>query len=718
MKILQYVAIFNMKKPYFSFVMPPCLCKSLLTVRMLLLTMLLVFSACSSGSSQSTDVSASDNDDGSGSDDGAADGISGDDGTSADGSTPSTGGGSSSGGSGSGSSGSSGSGSSETSSSSAVSPSDPATDRSSATGSGTGTPSTSPTITLSGCGTPSFSGTPVDIGTNLQSLYEPSDADFHEGLDKILLVSDEGTLTILNYDGSNPIDYTFNYDLEGITVADPSSPFVYIGVEDPDSVVEFNIVTGTATRWFNLTGDINTGPSNQGLEALTFVPNDTSPEGGYFYVGHQYDGEVFVFELPIVTSSTSTSVSEAAVPFYPYSGRSDIAGMDYDPVNNNVIGIYDGANKITVFSTAGARLSDGTLPQTDQEGYARSDNCEQVIAQDTGKIVWFYEGNEIANIDNSTVTLLANRIDEVQNDDGSFDWQQDVSTALTPTTTGYQNVTGVSAWGLFEAQDLLGSSIGQTVLDNVITYFDPLIDNLIATPADITNNLSCPNWTFIAEYLSANPDATLEAKTISGLDALLDSRDTTYGDDSTIRVDGLFNRILTSRSSIPGLIPWDMALCVEALQHMKDLDSSFDTDYEDGIAELADYTENIFLPAFDADNGYEYADLSLALPLFVLHQDENSYLNVELIAALEERLETLVDADGQVSNGSTDDDPRQASAYALLAFKEARNAPYAQLVQDYLEGEVDASGRIVDATTNLETFEVDGEVLRALAFVP
>ncbi len=52
-----------------------------------------------------------------------------------------------------------------------------------------------------------------------------------------------------------------------------------------------------------------TGPSNLGLEALTFVPDDYHREGEDFYAGLQSTGEVFRFGLSIKSSSLLISVT-------------------------------------------------------------------------------------------------------------------------------------------------------------------------------------------------------------------------------------------------------------------------------------------------------------------------------------------------------------------------------------------------------------------------
>ncbi len=567
----------------------------------------------------------------------------------------------------------------------------------------------------------SFSGTPTDIAGGLAALYEPSGADFYEPTGQLLLVSDEGTVTMMDWDGTNITEWTASADLEGITDAPGINNYIYLGIENPDGIKEFDPATGTVLRTFTLTSWM-TGADNQGLEALIFVPDSLSSEGGYFYAGHQGEGAIYIFELPIQTSSTSTSVTFIN-KITPVSGRTNLAGLDYDSTTGHVYAAYDSNDKLVSLDTNGTFIQEWSLPHTDQEGFAVNPTCDIVIAEDTGRHVWFYEGPAIpfqVTADFNVLTLLANRLATVQNDDGSFDWQQDVSQALTPETTGYQNVTGVSALGWFDFMDLATSRSVSTLtwssaLTTTVNYFEGLITTFLTDPADTSKNISCPNWTLLAWYLTDNPDVPLQATVVSAFDQLLNARDTTYGDDATKRVDGIFNRIIQGRASIPGLIPWDMGLCAEAVSAMASLSTNFSQDATDSLSLLVDYTQNIFLPAYDADTTYTYGDLSLAMPLFVLATSSESTTYSSLISSLTTRLETLVNASGYVTNGSANDNPYQATAYALLAFKAVEHSS-SQTLQTYLESLVNSDGGVVDSTTNLETFEVDGEILRALAY--
>ena len=80
----------------------------------------------------------------------------------------------------------------------------------------------------------------------------------------------------MNADGSDLVNWNVPGDLEALTVADHTSDLIYIGVENPDSILEFDVSTGQVTRTFDLT-DWMTGADNRGLEALAFVPDsDTS----------------------------------------------------------------------------------------------------------------------------------------------------------------------------------------------------------------------------------------------------------------------------------------------------------------------------------------------------------------------------------------------------------------------------------------------------------
>lgn len=554
----------------------------------------------------------------------------------------------------------------------------------------------------------------VDIGGGLPAGYEPSGADWHSRLNKVFSVHDNGYLFMMNKDGSEIATWAIGGDLEGVTIADPESDFVYIGREYPAAILEFNIESGVVTRTFSLGGDMPES-SSQGLEALTFVERVGHPEGGEFWAGHQGSGRIYVFDVPIVSSTESTAVTLTAI--HQPVVRSDLSGMDYSPFYHVVYVIYDSSNRLVIVDPDDASVYlDRDLAQSDQEGIAVNELCDLFIAQDTNKRFWFYQGREEDLVINQQVVrLLADRVMQVQNNDGSYDWKQIVDDPLTPETTGYQNVTGVSVWGLFNATRLLEDESYLRAIENSVNYFDSRIDSLLTDPHDVSGKLSCPNYAVLSWYLQESPNPILTDRVIAALDATLDARDSDYGDNEAMRVDGMFNYMITRRASIPGIIPWDMGLCIEAFGTMADISSDFEADYRDSLSVLANYLNNDFLPAYDADNTILYGDISLSMPLFVLAGSPVADSYTDLIAELTVRLENLIDEEGLITNGSENGDGlEQPSAYGLMALKQI-GSRYTQLVQNYLESSVDGEGRLYDPNTREETYEVEGEVLRAIA---
>jgi len=316
------------------------------------------------------------------------------------------------------------------------------------------------------------------------------------------------------------------------------------------------------------------------------------------------------------------------------------------------------------------------------------------------------------DIDPAVIIRLADRVAATQNDDGSWDWERGVDEALTPEETGYQNVTGVTAFGLYGALNHASDEDWLVALDQTGAYFDARLDGLIADPTDTEASIASANWTFLAELQDVRPDADLDAKSIEGLNALLDARDEVWGDDDTRRIDGLLNYMAYYRSYIPGILPWDGAHWLEGLDAMAGRSDDFAADAADMRDWLADYSEDTFLPAYDADPTLIYGDISLAWPLYVL--DGGAGADPDLLDGLQTRLEDLVDDEGKVSNGSDDDGPVQCSAYALLALKR-RGSSLAQRVQDYGEASVDGDGIVWNPDRAVENYEIEGELLRALS---
>ena len=200
---------------------------------------------------------------------------------------------------------------------------------------------------------------------NLPSQYETSGLTWHDGLQKLFAVSDEGIVSMMNADGSDIVNWNVPGDLEALTVADHSSNLIYIGVENPDSILEFDVTTGQVTRTFDLTNWM-TGPDNQGLEALAFVPDVTHSEGGLFYAGLQSDGRIYQFALPILSSSSSTAVTFVQSMAIE-GGSTDLAGLAYDPSSDLLLAMFDSMDQLNVIDRDGQLRSRWNVPGAGQE---------------------------------------------------------------------------------------------------------------------------------------------------------------------------------------------------------------------------------------------------------------------------------------------------------------------------------------------------------------
>ena len=210
----------------------------------------------------------------------------------------------------------------------------------------------------------------VDIGVNLPSGFEPSGAVWHTRLERLFVVHDGGMLAAMDADGGNVETWDIGGDFEGVAVADPATDLVYIGIEQPDTIIEYDFVTSTIMRSFDLTPWM-TGPTNSGLESLTYAD-------GVFLAGLQATGELYRFVLP-PTGTTATFLDAAN----PAEGRTDLSGSDYHRDTGLLYLAWDNNNKIRAVDPEPPYLSvaEWELPGNGQEGIAIYD-CDLYVSED------------------------------------------------------------------------------------------------------------------------------------------------------------------------------------------------------------------------------------------------------------------------------------------------------------------------------------------------
>lgn len=226
---------------------------------------------------------------------------------------------------------------------------------------------------------PSQSLPGVDIGNGLGAGYETSGIVWHSRLERFFAVDDDGRFSSMDVNGNDVTHLIVGLgDPEAVTVADPSSNFVYIGRENSNSILEYDVANNTPTRAFSLAAWMG-GPSNSGLEALTFVADANDPDGGLFYAGKQGDGVIYVFRIPI----DAVGGAEFQFSFQAAPGRTDLSGLHYDAANDVLYAIWDSSNLLRAMRPDGTFLAEWTLPGTRQEGITFQGN-NLLIAQDNG----------------------------------------------------------------------------------------------------------------------------------------------------------------------------------------------------------------------------------------------------------------------------------------------------------------------------------------------
>ncbi|MFA6027672.1 MAG: hypothetical protein WC752_01990 [Patescibacteria group bacterium] len=239
----------------------------------------------------------------------------------------------------------------------------------------------------------------TEIGGNLPAGYEPSGVIWQSRIGDLFLVWDNGYVTQMDTLGN--IDNTSYYggDYEGITIADQQSNNVYIGVENPDTIIELDISTWLQTgKSWDLTTWMNSTDSNQGLEAIAFVPNGYHPytasaSGGLFYTGMQENGTVYVFDVDL-SNSGSVSLIDS---FTPVAGQTDISDVFFSSDTGLLYVLYDSANELLEINPQDKTIINeytnipGSDPERGQEGIVivpDSPNATATVyfAYDTGGV--------------------------------------------------------------------------------------------------------------------------------------------------------------------------------------------------------------------------------------------------------------------------------------------------------------------------------------------
>jgi hypothetical protein len=254
-------------------------------------------------------------------------------------------------------------------------------------------------------------------GTSLTGGAEPSGAFWNPVDQKLYIVSDSGTITRQNQDGSGAIEIASGLgNLEGITGTSAANPskmnYLYVIDEDLVRLREFNpyvtATTGAYTgNYWNLI-DPGSIPSNDvlgndGIEGVAFVPdftptgpygNSQFTTGGLFYVSSQLTGKVYVLDIDLRTSNIVPQRRATIIPNLRTlgSGSADISDLYYATATNKLFVLYDALGVVHEMRTNGTIVNEYRSPLGNAgEGITTIPTCSGtttsiVLAYDQGTV--------------------------------------------------------------------------------------------------------------------------------------------------------------------------------------------------------------------------------------------------------------------------------------------------------------------------------------------
>jgi uncharacterized protein YjiK len=229
---------------------------------------------------------------------------------------------------------------------------------------------------------------------NIPNFPEPSGICFHPTRKTLFVVCDEGEIAEIKTDGSLVFRKKIPGDLEAITV-DPSTGFLYIVKEADDIILEFDPEKKEILKEFPINRTYQDNPNylekkteeyDNGVESITFVPDEKHSEGGTFFIGNQWDPPC-ILEIYVPLKTTKKNGTEARIiRVLPYD-IDDPAAMFFDPMSKLLNVVSDADNILVELTLEGKLVNEYAFPGEDQEGLTRDDEGVLYIAQDSGNIM-------------------------------------------------------------------------------------------------------------------------------------------------------------------------------------------------------------------------------------------------------------------------------------------------------------------------------------------
>ncbi|MFC1715747.1 SdiA-regulated domain-containing protein [Candidatus Poribacteria bacterium] len=226
---------------------------------------------------------------------------------------------------------------------------------------------------------------------------EPSGIVFHPQRGTLFVVGDLGDICEIQTNGALVKQkHIRDSDFEGVT-CDPATGLLYIAIEGEERILEVSPESFEVLREFAIPrtfqGKTVLKAGEQGIEGITFVPDEDHPEGGTFYVNNQsFDPDSMedpsaIFQIQLPLKSGSGKELEAEIVRYFTPGVVCLSGIHYDSVSQRLYVVSNSTNTFLEITMAGELANFYAFPGSEQEGIAIDEEGYMYIAQDTGGVV-------------------------------------------------------------------------------------------------------------------------------------------------------------------------------------------------------------------------------------------------------------------------------------------------------------------------------------------
>ncbi|MFN2376741.1 MAG: SdiA-regulated domain-containing protein [Candidatus Binatia bacterium] len=236
----------------------------------------------------------------------------------------------------------------------------------------------------------------------IPEFSEPSGIVYHPQRNSLFIVGDEGAIGEVSLDGRLLRQFHFSGDLEAVTV-DPRSGLLYVVREAHEIIFEIRPDNFKILRRFTIDRSYNGDPNflrrgGDGIEGLTFVPDENHPEGGSLWAVNQFDPPVLV-QLDIALRTSKEKFLTARIARALPVDSAPLSGLAWEPGRGVFLVTSSLWKRLVVLDAKGEAVRSVRLPAFMPEGISPLPDGRMAIAQDSGGLVIWEPGDAIPGAD-------------------------------------------------------------------------------------------------------------------------------------------------------------------------------------------------------------------------------------------------------------------------------------------------------------------------------